>query len=119
LELCRYERDWVSLKANDSAVLSNVAKVIAGDARRPLEDAFNLAMRTYESDMAYLGKKADEAYRKRAAVVRSGSLRTVDRLEDLAILHDKTRTRYEHHISWLREQVGAFRAELTLLSKEK
>lgn len=119
LELGRYERDWVSLKANDSSVLSSVAQAITGAARRPLEDAFNLVIRTYESDMAYLGKKADEAYRKRTAVAPSGSLRTLDRLEDMAVLYDKKRTRYEHHIAWLREQVGAYRAELTLLSKEK
>jgi prefoldin subunit 5 len=118
IELGRYELHWLSLKAADSDALNVVAKVIGNDSPAPIEDAYNGAIRTYEFDITSLGKKIEDLDRKRSSIVRTGTLATLERLEELSEYYGTMKKRYEHHIGWLGEQIGSYRADLVLLGKE-
>ena len=79
---------------------------------------YNGAIRTYEFDIISLGKKIEDLDRKRASIVRTGALATLERLEELSEQYETMKSRYEHHIGWLGEQIGSYRADLVLLGKD-
>jgi hypothetical protein len=118
IELGRYELHWLSLKAADSDALNVVAKVIGSDALAPIEDAYSGAIRTYEFDISSLRKKIEDVDRKRSGIVRTGTLTTLERLEELSEQYGTLKVRCEHHIDWLGEQISGYRADLVLLGKE-
>ena len=119
IELGRMELRWLALKADDSAALSSVARAIGGDAPAPIEDACSRLIKTYESDIVQLRRKVEDIDRMRARLAPTGTLRTLDRIEELSGYYERMKSRHEHHIAWLREQIGAYRADLTELRKGK
>ncbi len=119
IELGRMEMSWLALKADDSAALSSLARAVGSDAPAPIEEACSRMVKTYESDIAYLRRKVEDVDRMRARIAPTGTLRTLDRIEELAGYYERMKSRYEHHISWLKEQIGAYRADVTELRKEK
>lgn len=119
LELGRLELSWLTLKTDDSAALSDLARVVGKEASAPVEDASNRMIKKYESDIVQLKRKADDLSRLRSGLVRTGTLRTLDRIEELSEYYERMRARYEHHITWLTEQIGGYRADLIELRKEK
>lgn len=52
-------------------------------------------------------------------IAATGTLRTQDRIEELSGYYERMKSRHEHHIAWLREQIGAYRADLTEIRKGK
>ena len=119
IELGRMELSWLALKAEDSAALSSVARAINSDAPALIEEASFWVIKIYESDIASLRRKVEDVDRTRARLAPTGTLRTLDRIEELAGYYERMKSRYEHHISWLKEQAGAYRADLIELRKEK
>jgi hypothetical protein len=118
IELGRYELHWLSLKAADSETLNVVAKVIGSDALVPIEDAYNGVIRTYDFDISSLKRMKEDIDRKRSGIVRTGTLATLERLEELSEYYGALKTRCDHHIDWLGEQISGYRADLVLLGKE-
>jgi len=119
LEMGRLERYWISREAFDYEALGQLARYIGRDAPDAIEEADNRMIRQYESDMAYFKGKVEDISRARARVVPAGSLKTIDRLEELTENYDRMKSRYEHHMTWLSEQAGAYRADIVQIRKEK
>jgi hypothetical protein len=117
-ELGRYELTWLSLKTEDSAALEAVAKAIEGDAPAAIQNACRRVLKKYESDIELLRKKIDAIDRKLAGMTRTGTMKTLDLIEDLARHYEKMKTRYERHIEWLRGQIGSYRADLVELARK-
>jgi hypothetical protein len=117
-ELARYELGWISLKAEDSAALSAVARAIGDDARDPIKDASRRAIRTYESDRELLRRESAELDGKLRGITRTGSLKTLELNEELAGYYEKMKTRYERQFDWLRGQIGGYQADLVELARE-
>lgn len=118
IELGRNELHWMLLKSADSDAMNVVAKVIGSDALAPIEDAYNGAIRAYEYDIFSLSRKIAEIDRKRSTIVPTGTLTTLERLEELSEQYGTMKVRYEHHIAWLEEQISCYRADLVMLGKE-
>jgi hypothetical protein len=112
-ELGRYELNWVYRKTADCAVLNEAARAIERSGRASRDDLYDRVIRNYESDITFFRQKTDEIDRKRSRITRTGSLQTLDRLDDLSEYYNKMKRRYENHIDWLSQQIGAYRAEST------
>jgi hypothetical protein len=80
---------------------------------RARDDLYDRVIRNYESDIPFFRQKIDDINRKRSRITRTGTLQTLDRLDDLSEYYDKMKRRYDNHINWLSQQVGAYRAEQT------
>jgi hypothetical protein len=119
IELGRMELSWLALKAEDSAALSSVARAINSEAPSLIEEAGSRVTKIYESDIASLRRKVEDVDRTRARIAPTGTLRTLGRIEELEGYYERMKSRYEHHISWLKEQIGAYRADVIGLRKEK
>lgn len=119
LELGRMESNWINLKANDSTALSTLARVVNADSHAATADACTQIIKTYESDIAKLRRRAEDLDRLRKGLSRSGSLQTLDRQEELSGYYEKMKYRYERHIGWLSEQISGYRADLVELGKNK
>jgi hypothetical protein len=119
IEMGRMEQFWISRKAGDYEALSRLAGVVGRDTMVSIEEASNRMIKIYESDIAFFTKKVDEISHARSRGVPSGTLRTLDRVEEMAENYDQMKSRYEHHMTWLAEQAGAYRADLIELGKEK
>lgn len=115
LEMGRMELFWISCKTGDSEALGQLASVIGRDAPGPLEDAIKRMIKQYESDIAYFKRKTGDIDGKSARMVPSGSLRTLDRIEELSENYEQMKSRFEHHKAWLAEQVGAYHADIVVL----
>lgn len=111
LEMARGELSWIALKAGDSAALTGLAGALASDTTALIAGSSSHMISTYESDIVYLKKEMESMERKRAAIPRQGPLKTLDRVDGLTAWHDQMKSRYEHHIVWLSEQIGAYRAD--------
>lgn len=116
-ELGKYELNWLFLKAEDSAALSAVARAIGDGADGPLKNACRDALRTYESDVASLGRATDEIDRKLAGITPAGTMKMLDLFEALSRQYRKMKDRNEHHIEWLKAQIGGYRADLVELAR--
>jgi hypothetical protein len=119
IETGHMELNWISRKTGDYDALSHLVKPLAWDRAIPPAEAFNQVIRIYESDIAYFKKKTDDLTRARTSLVASGTLRTLDRVEELSETYTQMKKRYEQHMAWLSEQVGAYRADLTQFRKDK
>ncbi|HEY6012301.1 MAG TPA: hypothetical protein VIX18_12630 [Nitrospirota bacterium] len=115
LEMGRMELFWISRKIGDYEALGQLANVIGRDAPRSLEDASDRMIKHYDADIAYFKRKSDDISGLRGRLVPAGSLRTLDRIEDLAENYEQMKSRFEHHKAWLAEQVGAYRADIVVL----
>ncbi len=113
IELGKYELIWVYRKAADCDVLNEVAKAIERSGRASRDDIYDRIIRNYESDITFFRQKVDEIDRKLSRITMTGTLQTLDRLEDLMEYYVKIKRRYEYHINWLSQQIGAYRAEQT------
>ena len=117
-ELGKYEQGWLDIKAEEFAKLSEIAEVIRGNDPNPVIYAFRGAIRTYEADIAALKRRSGELDAKIHGITRTGSLKALDRLEELSRYYEKMKNRYERHIEWLRGQIGSYQADLIEISKE-
>ncbi len=113
IELGKYELNWVDRKAGDCDALNEVARAIERSGRASRDGLYDRVIRNYESDIAFFRRKIDDIDRKRARITRTGTLLTLDRLDDLSEYYNKMKRRYENHINWLSQQIGAYRAEMT------
>jgi hypothetical protein len=112
-ELGKYELNWVNRKTADCAALNEAAKAIERSGRVSRDDLYGRVIGNYESDITFFRKKIDEIDRKRSRLTMTGTLQTLDRLDDLSEYYNKMKHRYENHIDWLSQQIGAYRAEQT------
>jgi hypothetical protein len=119
IEIGRMELFWITRKTGDYEALSRLAKAIGRDAPKPIEEASDRVIKTYDSDIAYFKRKAEDISRARSQIVPAGTLRMLDRREELSGNYDQMKSRYEHHVIWLAEQSGAYRADLIELRKDK
>lgn len=117
-ELGKYEQDWLDIKAEDSVKLSLIARVIGGDDPGAAIYAIKGALRTYESDIAALKRGSGELDAKSRGITRSGTLKTLDRLEELSRYYEQMKSRFDRHVDWLRGQIGSYQADLMEISKE-
>jgi hypothetical protein len=115
----RMEQAWIGRKTLDYEALGQLARYAGRDAPDAIEEASNRMIKLYESDIAYFKGKVEDLSRARAAVVPVGSLKTIDRLEELLDNYDDMKSRYEHHIAWLSEQAGAYRADIIEARRER
>lgn len=118
-EISQYELNWISMKSEDSASLDSLGSVIGSEATGPINDAIRSIIKTYESDVRLLKRSVDEIRVKLYGTTRTGSLMTLDRLDELSRSYEKMRTRYERHIEWLKGQIGGYQADLIELAKER
>jgi len=119
LEMGRMEQSWIIRKAGDYDALGGLARVVGRDALASIEEASNKVIKLYDSDRAYFKRKADDISRMRSRIVPTGSMKAVDRMEELSENYDRMKNRYDHHLSWLAEQAGAYRADIIELRKDK
>ncbi len=119
LEMGRMERNWIARKAFEYEALGQLARHVGRDAPDAIEEADNRMIKQYESDIAYFKSKVEDISRARARVVPAGSLKTIDRMEELSEIYDQMKSRYENHITWLSEQSGAYRADIIQIRKER
>jgi hypothetical protein len=118
-ELGTYERGWLAIKAGDFAAAGEIAAVIGGSDPGAVAYAIRSAIRTYESDIAILKGRSGEIDAKIRGMARTGSLGTLDRLEELSRYYEKMKNRFDRQVEWLRGQIGSYRAELMVLDKER
>jgi hypothetical protein len=118
-ELEKYEEAWLFLKAGEFEKLYDLARVIGGQEPGRLAYAFRGAIRTYEADRAALKRKTAELGAKIHNITGTGTLGTLDRLEELSRYYEKMKYRYERHIEWLGAQIGSYQADLIELGKEQ
>lgn len=119
LEMGRMELSWISRKTGDCDALGRLARVVGKDAPGPIEEASSRVIKLYDADIVYFKRKTDDVARARSRVVPSGSIRTMDRMEELTENYDQMRNRFERHIAWLGEQAGAYRADIIELRKDR
>jgi hypothetical protein len=117
-ELEKYEEEWLIIKADEFAKLQEIARVIGGDESGPMISAVRDAVRTYEADTAALKRRSNEIDVQLRAITRSGSLRMLDRQEELSRYYENMKNRYERHVEWLGLQIGSYQADLIELGKE-
>ncbi len=104
---------WVAMKASDCGPLNDVAQAITGSRLSSVERSYERIIRAYERDIATIRRKLEAIDRKRSRITPVGTLRTLDRMDELSAHYEQMRSRYEHHVAWLKVQIGAYRAELT------
>jgi hypothetical protein len=119
IEMGHLELFWIARKTGDCEMLSRLATVVGRDAPAAIEETSNRTIKLYESDIAYFKTKVDDISRARARIVPVGSMRTLDRAEEMSVNCDQMKSRFEHHITWLAEQTGAYRADVVELLKDK
>jgi hypothetical protein len=118
MELGRYELAWLDLKAKDFIQLSETAKAVDGADPGEAARAYRNAVRTYEAGRAALTRRSGELDAKMRGITRTGSLKTLDRLEELSRYYDHMKSRYESQSEWLRGQIGSYRADLIEIGRE-
>lgn len=104
IELGKYELHWVYRKAGQCAALNEVARAIERSGRASRDDVYDRVIRNYESDIAFFRQKIDDIDRKRSRITRTGTLQTLDRLDDLSEYYNKIKRRYENHINCSRSR---------------
>ena len=119
LEMGRMELSWITRKAADYDMLGRLAGLVGSYAPAPIQEATNRVIKLYDSDLKYFKRKIEEISRSRSRVVPTGSMRTLDRVEELTENYDQMKNRYERHMTWLSEQVGAYRADIIELGKDR
>jgi hypothetical protein len=119
LEMGRMEQSWISRKTGDYDALGRLAGVVGKDAPGSIEEASNKVIKVYDSDIAYFKRMIDDISRARSRLVTVGSMRILDRMEELSEIYDQMKNRYNRHISWLAEQVGTYRADIIALQKDR
>ncbi len=119
LEMGNMERSWIDRKTGDYEALCPLAALVSRDIPESIEDASNGVIKRYESDIAYYKRKIEEISRDKSRIVPSGSMKTLDRLDELSDMYDWMKNRYDRHRTWLAEQTGAYRADISQLRKNR
>ncbi len=117
-EFGKYEQVWLDIKAEDSAKLSHLAGVIGGDDPGAVVFAIKGIIRTYDADIVALKGKSGELDKKSQAITRTGTLKTLDRLEELSRYYEQMKSRCDRQIDWLKGQIGSYQADLVEISRE-
>lgn len=117
-ELERYELEWIAFRTDESAALSSLARAIDGGSSGRIEQACGAVIRQYEADGAALRRKTAEIDRKMSAMTRSGTMRTLERLDERMRYYETMKSRFERHGEWLQGQVGGYQADLVALTKD-
>jgi hypothetical protein len=117
-ELGNYEEGWLIIKADEFANLQEIAGVIGNDEPGPMVTAIRGTIRTYEADRVALKRRSAEIDVKIHGMTKTGTLRMLDRLEELSHYYEKMKNRYERHAEWLGGQIGSYRADLVELDRE-
>jgi hypothetical protein len=68
--------------------------------------------------MAALKRRSGEIDAKIHGITRTGTLRTLDSLEELSRYYEKMKNRDERHTEWLGVRIGSYQADLVELGKE-
>ena len=119
IEMGRMELSWITRKTGDYDALGRLASAINRNTPASIEEASNRVAKLYDSDIVYFKKKTEEISRARSRVVPTGSMRALDSMEELSENYGQMKSRYEHHITWLAEQAGAYQADVIELRKDK
>jgi hypothetical protein len=98
--------------------LHEIAGVVGGDEPGPVAYAVRGTVRTYEADRAALKRRSSEIDAKIHNITKTGTLKTLDRLEELSRYYENMKNRYERHIEWLGDRIGNYQADLIELRKE-
>jgi len=117
-ELGKYEEEWLILKADEFTKLQELARVIGGDEPGQVVSAVRGAIKTYEAGMAALKRKSNEIDVKLHGITRAGTMKMLDRLDELSRYYENMKNRYERHSEWLGTQIGSYQADLVELGKE-
>jgi hypothetical protein len=117
MEMGRMELLWITRKTGDYEALSRLARAVGRDAPDSIEEASQRVIKIYDSDINYFKRTADDISRARSRIVPAGTLRSLDLREELSENYDQMKSRYEHHVLWLGQQAGAYRADLIELRK--
>lgn len=116
------ERAWLGLKSDEYEALLELARVIDLDPRRDaavIETSYRRMTRVLEGEINKLKRRGDELYRKRSRIVSAGTLREVDRSQELADYYERLRGRYEARIDRLRSLIGVYDADLAEIVADK
>jgi len=117
-ELGQYEEGWLILKSDEFLKLQEIARVIGGDEPGPMVAAVRGTIRTYEADMAALKRRSGAIDAMLHGSAKTGTLKTLERQEELSRYYETMKSRYERHIEWLGYQIGSYQADLIELGKE-
>jgi hypothetical protein len=117
-ELGKYEQVWLDIKAEDSSKLSELAEVVGSNDPGAVISAIKGSMKTYEADIAALKRRSGELDTKMRGITRTGTLKTLDRLEELSRYYEQMKSRFDRHNEWLKVQIGSYQADLVELGKE-
>jgi hypothetical protein len=117
-ELEKYEQVWLSLKSEEFEKLHELAIVIGGNDAGRVAYAVRSAIGTYEADRIALRRKSGELDVKNHGISKTGTLKTLERLEELSGYYERMKYRYERHVEWLGFQIGSYEADLVELTKE-
>ncbi|MEK6742646.1 MAG: hypothetical protein AABZ15_03500 [Nitrospirota bacterium] len=117
-ELGKYEEVWLLVRSDEFTKSQEIAGVISGAGPGPLVHAVRDTIRTYEADRAALKRRSGEIDAKNRGITKTGSLRALDRLEELSRYYENMRNRFERHVEWLGAQIGSYQADLIELGKE-
>lgn len=118
-ELGSYEENWLLIKADEFLKLHEMARAIGGDDPGQVVSAVRGTVRIYEADMAALKRKSSEIDAKVHGIAKTGTLRMLDRLEELSRYYDNMKSRYDRHREWLGVQIGSYQADMVELGKEQ
>lgn len=118
-ELGSYEEGWLIIKVEEFTKLHDMARVISGDDPGRVASAVRDTVRIYEADMAALTRRSNEIDAKIHGIAKTGTLRMLDRLEELSRYYEDMKSRYDRHREWLGAQIGSYQADLVELGKER
>jgi hypothetical protein len=117
-ELERYEDGWLVMKIEEFRSLQELARVIGNDEPVRLVSAVRSTIKTYEADRAALKNMSGVIDARIHDITRTGTLRMLDRQEELSRYYENMKNRYERHRDWLGTQIGSYQADLIELGKE-
>ncbi len=118
-ELGSYEEGWLIIKTDEFTKLHEMARVIGGDDPGRVVSAVRGTVKTYEANMAALTSRSSEIDATIHGIAKTGTLRMLDRLDELSRYYEDMKSRYDRHREWLGAQIGSYQADLVELGKER
>jgi hypothetical protein len=117
-ELARFEQFWLDIKSEEFARQAEIVKAMEGNNAATLMSAIRSMIGTYETNMAALKRKSAELDGKSRGITRTGSLRTLDRLEELSRYYEAMKSRFDRQVEWLSGQLGSYQVDLDEIRKD-
>ncbi len=118
LELEQYELNWMNARSEEASQLYALAGVIGSNATAAIVSASRSTARLYESDAAAFTRKAGGLESRLDGITRTGTMKTLDLLDEQTRYCEKMKLRYEKHVEWLKGQIGEYQADLVELSRD-